>query len=148
MVHAVIAHVPLSYSGKVKSFDDKKALRNPKVCLRKRYNYPDISAPVMFQPLGGVAVIAQDTWSAIQGRNALEVEWDTGPNGSYDSEAFNAELLETVRKPGVPRLDRGEVDAALAAGAETGLLLNTPPQRWRTHRWSRLLHWQLGRAIS
>ena len=34
--------------------------------------------PLMFQPLGGVAVIADNTWAAFKGRKALKIEWNDG----------------------------------------------------------------------
>src|SRR3546814_13118979 len=55
--------------------------------------------PPVFAPLGGVAVIARDTWAALKGRQALEIEWDDGPNASYDSEAFHKTLSEGASKP-------------------------------------------------
>ena len=56
--------------------------------------------PSEFQPLGGVAVVAQNTWAAIKGREALVVEWDAGVNGGYDSVAYRKQLEEAARKPG------------------------------------------------
>ena len=53
-----------------------------------------------FNPLGGVAVIARNTWAAMQGRKALKIDWDDGPNASYDSVAYRRELEEAARKPG------------------------------------------------
>jgi len=56
--------------------------------------------PAAFQPLGGVAVIADNTWAAFQGRKKLKATWDNGPNESYDSIAYKKELRETAHKPG------------------------------------------------
>jgi len=115
MVYAVVARPP-QVLGKVVSYDDAAALETPGVIRTARL--PDATDPVGFNPLGGVAVIASDTWSAIQGRYALQVEWDKGPNADYDSAAFESALMETARQPGETRRARGDVDAALAA-AET-----------------------------
>ena len=72
-----------------------------------------------FNPLGGVAVVADTTWAAIQGRNALMAEWEDGANSDYNSEAYRAELEETVKNPAKPVRSKGDVDAAFAAAAQT-----------------------------
>ena len=50
----------------------------------------DSPPPAHFNPVGGVAVLARNTWAAMQGRKALKITWDDGPNASYDSVAFKA----------------------------------------------------------
>ena len=45
-------------------------------------------APAKFAPLGGVAVIAKNTWAALQGRDALKITWDDGPNKVYEFKAY------------------------------------------------------------
>ena len=40
--------------------------------------------PSKFLPLGGVAVIARNTGCGHQGRDALKIVWDDGPNANYD----------------------------------------------------------------
>ena len=52
--------------------------------------------PAKFAPLGGVAVIANNTWAAIKGREALKIEWDDGPHGSYDTEPYHKEMSATA----------------------------------------------------
>jgi hypothetical protein len=46
----------------------------------------------MFQSLGGVAVIADNTWAAFKGRKALKVEWNDSSNASFESEAYKKQL--------------------------------------------------------
>jgi isoquinoline 1-oxidoreductase beta subunit len=74
-------------------------------------------APSKFNPLGGVAVVAKDTWAAIKGRDALKVVWDDGPNKDYDSSAYKTKLEEQVRKAGKVERNDGDVDAALKSAA-------------------------------
>ncbi len=37
-----------------------------------------VKPPLLFQPLGGVAVIADNTWAALQGRKKLKIDWNDG----------------------------------------------------------------------
>jgi len=74
--------------------------------------------PLMFQSLGGVAVIADNTWAALKGRRALKVEWNDGPNASFDSQAFKAKLVQTVSTPQKVVRNHGNVDAEFAKGGK------------------------------
>ncbi|HKW91013.1 MAG TPA: molybdopterin cofactor-binding domain-containing protein [Methylomirabilota bacterium] len=115
MLYAVIAHPPV-YAGKVASFDATEALKVPGVI--KAVEIESSPAPAYFHPLGGVAIVARNTWAAIQGRRALKVVWDDGPNASYDSVAFKASMEESARKPGKVVRNDGNLDADLAAAAK------------------------------
>jgi len=116
MLYAVIARPPTLF-GKVKSVDDTGALAVPGVI--KVIKMPDIQGEVAaFQQLGGIAVVATDTWAAIQGREALEIEWDAGANSSYDSISYGQELRATVRKEGQAKFKRGDVEAAMETAAK------------------------------
>ena len=115
MRFAVVARPPV-VGGKVKSFDPAEALKVPGV--EKVLEIPGSAPPAKFAPLGGVAVVAANTWAAIKGREALKIEWDDGPNASYDSAAFKAQMLETARKPGKVVRNEGDAEAALASAAK------------------------------
>lgn len=117
MLYAVIARPPALF-GKVKSLDDTAALAIPGVTKVIKMQEPQGEAP-SFQQLGGVAVIATDTWAAIQGREALEIEWEAGPHAGYDSKAYSKELMATAQKSGETKLKRGDVAAALKSAAKT-----------------------------
>jgi len=114
MLYAVVAHPPV-YRGKVVSYDTAETLKVPGVL--KVVEIEASAPPAQFNPLGGVAVVAANTWAAIQGRRALKVVWDDGPNAGYDSVAFKATLEEAARKPGKVVRDNGNVDAAMAGAA-------------------------------
>lgn len=111
---AVIARPPV-VGGKVAKLDAARALAIPGV--RKVVRMPEPAPPWKFQPWGGVAVIADDTWAALRGRGALEITWDHGENAGYDSEAFRETLRERTRAPGVPYRKLGDAEAALAKAA-------------------------------
>ncbi|NML47479.1 xanthine dehydrogenase family protein molybdopterin-binding subunit [Ramlibacter sp. G-1-2-2] len=116
MVYAVIARPPV-LGGKVKSVDTSEAEKVPGVL--KIFQLEGTPPPSEFQPVGGVVVVGKDTWAAIKARRALKIEWDDGPHGSYDSEAFRGEIEQAVLKPGgkVVRND-GDAMAALASAAK------------------------------
>jgi isoquinoline 1-oxidoreductase beta subunit len=111
MVYAVVARPPV-VGGKLRRFDSAKALAVPGVL--KVVEIPPMQGAPAFQPLGGVAVVARNTWAARQGRDALEIEWDDGPNGSYDSNTYRQTLESAARKPGKAMRNQG--DAAQAWG--------------------------------
>ena len=115
MVYASIEHPPV-LGATIKSVDDKAALAVPGV--RQVVTLNPWKAPIEFQPLGGVAVIADSTWAAFQGRKQLKIEWDLGPHASYDSVAYKKELLAAVQKPGKVARSRGNVDAEFAKGGK------------------------------
>jgi isoquinoline 1-oxidoreductase subunit beta len=113
MVYASIEHPPV-VGGVVKSVDDSEALKVRGV--KQVVQIEKYKEPYGFQPLGGVAVIADNTWAAMQGRKKLKIDWDPGPNTSYNSDSFKAELIATVRKPCKVARNVGDVDKAFAAG--------------------------------
>ncbi len=111
LLYAVIARPPV-YGGKVASYDDTDARRVPGVVKIFKIDAPEI--PSEFQPLGGVAVIAKNTWSAMKARDALKITWDDGPNAAYDTSTFRGELEKAARAPGKVVRSQGDVDAAMA----------------------------------
>jgi isoquinoline 1-oxidoreductase beta subunit len=75
---------------------------------------PEPTSPLLFNLLGGVAVLASNTWAAQKGRKALKIEWDRGANGAHESEEYRAELTAAVRTSGKTVLSRGDATAAIA----------------------------------
>jgi isoquinoline 1-oxidoreductase beta subunit len=118
MKYAVIARPPTLY-GKVKRLSDEAALAIPGVEAVVRM--PDPKPPARFQPLGGVAVIARDTWAAMKGRDALDIEWEASEHASYNTPDYVAKLREVARSPGDVRRKRGDVAAALKGASKTVL---------------------------
>src|SRR5882672_1801907 len=114
LLYAVVAR-PAVYGGKVVSHDASAALKVPGVV--RVIEIPGTPPPSEFQPLGGIAVVATNTWAAIQGRNALKIQWDDGSNASYDSSTYKAALESAARKPGKVVRDDGNAAAAMASAA-------------------------------
>ena len=115
MKYAVIARPPVVL-GKAVSYDTDAAMKVPGVI--KVVMIAPTPMPAKFAPLGGVAVIANNTWAAIRGRDALNVKWEDGPNADYDSTTFKQGMAEQARKPGKIERNEGDVDAALAGAAK------------------------------
>jgi isoquinoline 1-oxidoreductase beta subunit len=104
MLHAVVARCPV-FGGKVKSFDGSKAK-----AVRGVKNVVEIST--------GVAVLAENTWSAMEGRRALSILWDEGPNGKNSSEVIRKLYQERLEQGGAIARKEGDVDAALRGASK------------------------------
>jgi isoquinoline 1-oxidoreductase beta subunit len=115
MLVAVIARPPV-YGGTVKSVNSAAAEKVPGVDRVVRLE--STPPPSGFMPLGGVAVLARDTWAAMQGRQKLRIEWENGPNATYDSEVFRGQLERSVRRRGKVVRNQGNVTQALGRAAK------------------------------
>ena len=115
MLYASVLHPPVMGSTP-KSIDDKAALAIKGV--KQTATIDTYKPPVLFQALGGVAVLADNTWSAMQGRKKLQVQWDESEHRVFTSGPYRKELEETARKPGKVVREVGNVDAAFAKGGK------------------------------
>src|SRR5579871_4673633 len=96
MQYAVIARCPV-FGGKVANFDATKAKAIPGV------------KGVVPVP-SGIAVIADNTWSAMEGRRALQVQWNEGPVAAFSTPGITKSFAESMSQPGA--VARKEGDAA------------------------------------
>ena len=115
MLYASVEHPPV-LGGQLRSFDDKETLKVSGVKMTATID--PFKPPHVFQPLGGVAVLADNTWAAFQGRQKLKIEWDNGPNAAYNSGEYRKELEATAQKPGKLVRNVGDVDAEFAKGGK------------------------------
>ena len=115
MLYAAIAHPPV-LGGKVKSVDDSATLKV--IGVKKTIAIDPFKPPHAFQPLGGVAVIADNTFAAFKGRKQLKIEWDNGANAGYNSADYKKELQQTARQPGKVVHTIGDPDAEFAKGGK------------------------------
>jgi isoquinoline 1-oxidoreductase beta subunit len=117
MRYAVIARAPI-LNARVKTFDDTRARKVDGVL-----DVFEIEGPAPGEPYiilaSGVAVVATSTWAAMQGRAALDIEWDESPNASDSSDRFWQENEEMLKGDGQVVLDEGDFDAAMAAAQTT-----------------------------
>ena len=107
MKFAAIARCPVTF-GTVKSFDKTETLKIAGVV--DVIEIPRVERP--FGALGGIAVIANNTWAAFKGRDALKIEWNFGDNEVYDSEKYMSEITQNVHKQGKVSKDVGNVNKA------------------------------------
>ncbi|PJJ07000.1 isoquinoline 1-oxidoreductase beta subunit [Flavobacterium sp. 1] len=108
-----IVRCPVTF-GTVKSFDKTAAMKIKGV--EDVIEIPRIEKP--FGPLGGIAVIATNTWAAFKGREALEIQWNYGKNEGYDSEKYMIELTERVHEAGKTEKEIGDVNKAFGEAAK------------------------------
>ncbi|MEK0083125.1 molybdopterin cofactor-binding domain-containing protein [Benzoatithermus flavus] len=111
MKYASIQRCPVLL-GRLVSYDASEALKVPGV--ERVVEIPPPKEPVEFQALGGLAVVASNTWAAMEGRKRLKIQWDPGPHAVYESSAYRKALETTATKPGKVRRVEGDVDAAFA----------------------------------
>lgn len=116
MLIAVVARPPV-VGGKISRYDAKAALAVPGV--KAVHEIPAPEPPYIFQAWGGVAVLADNTWAAMQGRKALAAEWDAGPNGSYNASEYRQVLTKKLERGGKKLRSLGDIDKGLAAAAQT-----------------------------
>ncbi len=114
MLTAVIAR-PMVVGGKVVRHDASLALGVPGV--RQVVELPAAEHPWGFKPLGGIAVLADNTWAAMRGRAALDITWAPGDNASHGSAGYREALRTAINESGTPLRKLGDADAALASAA-------------------------------
>jgi isoquinoline 1-oxidoreductase beta subunit len=113
MVFAVVARCP-TFGGKVAHFDAAKAKAVSGV--RDVFEIPALGKDMF--TAGGIVVVADSTWSAMKGRDALEVTWDNGSATSESSDALYESLRAAAAKPGKRIRNDGNVDLALPSAAK------------------------------
>jgi isoquinoline 1-oxidoreductase beta subunit len=100
MLYAVVARCPV-FGGTVARFDGTKARAVAGVTH-------------VVQIPQGVAVVGRHTWAAMQGRRALQVEFDEGPNATLTASGIRETLLSLTTKPGGGIAERrGDFDQAM-----------------------------------
>jgi isoquinoline 1-oxidoreductase beta subunit len=110
LLYAVIARCPVFY-GKVASFDATTAKAVPGV--REVFQIETSGRGASTN--GGIAVLADNSWAAMQGRKALEVKWDEGPAAGESTELLRKHFVANAAKPAKPLRNDGDADAAIAS---------------------------------
>jgi isoquinoline 1-oxidoreductase beta subunit len=113
LLYAVIARSPV-FGGKIAKYDAAKAKAVPGV--REVISIAGIPESPFVE--AGVAVVADSSWAAMEGRRALEITWDEGPHANESSEWLRKQFVELASKPGKVYRNDGDADAALASAAK------------------------------
>jgi len=103
MLYANVARCPV-FGGKVKSFDAARAQAVPGVKQAVRIST-------------GVAVVAENTWAAMQGRRVLQIEWDEGPVAAVSTPGITQSFIDKMSVAGAVTRKEGDAEAALAQAA-------------------------------
>ena len=115
MVYASIERAPV-LGGKLKSFDD--SLAKEVTGVQQTVVIESAKPPYAYQALGGVAVIADNTWAAAQGRKKLKIEWEDGPHAIYQSDSYKKMLIDRAHQPQKVVRHSGDVDAAFGSASK------------------------------
>ena len=115
MKFACVARAPV-FDARIKSYSTDAAAAVPGVSAFCKIPFSPHTRE--FFPEEGIAVIADSSWAAMRGRDALQVEWDLGENGDYNTADYREYLKASVQNPGKVHLGRGDIDAALDGKGE------------------------------
>ncbi len=113
MQYAVIERCPI-FGGKLKSFDAAKAKAVPGVIDV----FPVDPVGSSAFTAGGLVVLADSSWAAMQGRKALQVSWDEGPHASESSDSLRQQFLANAAQPGKIVRNDGNADAAISSASK------------------------------
>ncbi len=113
MVFAVVARCP-TFGGKAAHFEAGKAKAVPGVL--DVFEIPALGADKF--TAGGIVVVADSTWSAMKGREALDITWNQGEAVSESSDGMREALRGAAGKPGTRVRNDGDVDKVLSNGAK------------------------------
>lgn len=113
MVYAVVARCP-TFGGKVAHFDAGKAKAIAGV--RDVFEIPALPGDKF--TAGGIVVVADSTWTAMKGREALDITWNHGAAVSESSDGMREALRAAAARPGKRVRNDGDVDAVLSNGAK------------------------------
>ena len=108
---AVVERCPY-FSGGLASFDASAARAVPGVRDVIALPGPKHGDPLEENLAPGVAVIARDTWSALQGRRALKVQWTQGPFANESTASLDAQCAALLKGTGRRVRDDGDFDRA------------------------------------
>lgn len=107
MLYAMVERCPV-FGGKVKTFDGSDAKSMPGV-----HDVFVVDAVPDVHSWGGVAVVADSTWIAMQARKKLKIDWDWGPHANESSESLRTEFRRIVDSRLKTIINTGDADDAI-----------------------------------
>jgi isoquinoline 1-oxidoreductase beta subunit len=115
---AVMLRCPY-FDGTIAKVDDSAARAVPGVRAVVIVPGPKPEEPITANLATGIAVVADDTWSAMKGRAALKVEWTRGPFAGESSAALDRQCEALLSRTGQVVREDGDFGAAREAAART-----------------------------
>jgi isoquinoline 1-oxidoreductase beta subunit len=115
---AVMLRCPY-FDGDIASVDDAAARAIPGVRTVVVVPGPKPGEPITANIATGIAIVADDTWSALKGRAALKVEWARGPFAGESSEALDRQCTDLLSRTGQIVRNDGDFTAARQQAAST-----------------------------
>ncbi|MGE5615281.1 MAG: molybdopterin cofactor-binding domain-containing protein [Bacillota bacterium] len=98
-LHVALVARPPIFGARLKSFAAEKVQKIPGVTH-------------VVKLANGMAVVGTNFWAAKQGRDALELEWEPGPNAAISTDALRAQFLELAKTPGLPARHKSHPEVA------------------------------------
>ena len=110
MLYAAIARTPI-FGGTVKSYDDAETMKVPGV--RRAVQVAPIREGINVH--AGVAVVAENTWAALEGKRLLKIEWEPGPHAQESSAGYADAMRKAIAAKGQETVfTMGDPDGQLA----------------------------------
>lgn len=116
MRYAVVARSPY-LNGRVRSVNEAEARKVDGVLDVLQLDGPRPDEPYLILA-SGVAVVATSTWAAIKGSDALQIDWDPGPNATDNSDDFWSQNRDMLKSAGQVVVDDGEFEQAMSSAAK------------------------------
>jgi len=144
--YAAIVHCPV-LGGSLKSLDKSDAMKVKGVS--DIVEIPRFDVP--FGSIGGVAVVADNSWTAQQAVKKLKIEWDLGENVIYNTKEYKQQLVANVEKPATLAAERGDINKAfkeaehkIGATYTGGHLSHAPMEPNASVVWVQKIHVKCG----
>ncbi|WP_199611633.1 molybdopterin cofactor-binding domain-containing protein [Flocculibacter collagenilyticus] len=118
MLYASIARTPVT-GGAVASFDKKEAMKVAGVS--HVIEMPNYEGAPLFNSVAGVAVVANNTWSAMEGVKKLNIKWENpiADNAKHSSDEYLNIITKNAQAAGKVSRSKGDVKEALSQAANT-----------------------------
>ena len=122
MLFASVERCPV-FGGSVRKFNADKARSTPGVravvevkAVPLTHHFGDEMRPDSRNfTRAGVAVVADSTWTAMQARKILDIEWDLGPYAEETTASLGEQFVKLAQRPGSALQNDGDFEAAYAS---------------------------------
>jgi isoquinoline 1-oxidoreductase beta subunit len=109
MVYAVVARCPV-FGGTAKSFEATKAK-----AVKGVLDVFQIAPDPQVHSAGGIAVVAETTYIAMQARKQIQIDWDYGAHANESSDSLRRQFRRLVDSQMKVALKQGDANTAMSA---------------------------------